>query len=50
MGRRDWFGDPMEVALVQLAADALPELPHSRRLNEIPSTRTESVFRLCINR
>jgi hypothetical protein len=33
MGRGDWFGDPMEVALVQLAADALPELPHSRRLN-----------------
>lgn len=34
--RRDWFGDPMEVALVQLAADALPELPHGRRVNEIP--------------
>ena len=31
-----WLGDPMEVALVQLAADALPSLPHSPRVNEIP--------------
>ncbi|HEV7401439.1 MAG TPA: cation-transporting P-type ATPase [Chthoniobacteraceae bacterium] len=31
-----WLGDPMEVALVQLAAAALPELPHSPRVNEIP--------------
>ena len=31
-----WLGDPMEVALVQLAADAMPELPHSPRVNEIP--------------
>jgi calcium-translocating P-type ATPase len=31
-----WLGDPMEVALVQLAADALPALPHSPRVNEIP--------------
>ena len=26
----------MEVALVQLAADAMPALPHSPRVNEIP--------------
>ena len=31
-----WLGDPMEVALVQLAAIALPALPHSPRVNEIP--------------
>ncbi len=31
-----WLGDPMEVALVQLASDALPTLPHSPRVNEIP--------------
>ncbi|MGB9275068.1 MAG: cation-transporting P-type ATPase, partial [Terrimicrobiaceae bacterium] len=31
-----WLGDPMEIALVQLAADAMPGLPHSPRLNEIP--------------
>jgi calcium-translocating P-type ATPase len=31
-----WLGDPMEVALVQLAAEAMPALPHSRRVNEIP--------------
>ncbi|MGB9274922.1 MAG: HAD family hydrolase [Terrimicrobiaceae bacterium] len=31
-----WLGDPMEVALVQLAADAMPRLPHSPRVNEIP--------------
>jgi len=31
-----WLGDPMEVALVQLAADALPALPDRRRVNEIP--------------
>jgi sodium/potassium-transporting ATPase subunit alpha len=31
-----WLGDPMEVALVQLAADAMPALPHSPRVNEIP--------------
>ena len=31
-----WLGDPMEVALVQLAADALPALPRSPRVNEIP--------------
>ena len=36
MGRRDWFGDPMEVALLQLATDALPELPRSLRINELP--------------
>jgi calcium-translocating P-type ATPase len=31
-----WLGDPMEVALVQFAADAMPALPHSPRVNEIP--------------
>ena len=31
-----WLGDPMEVALVQLATDAMLELPHSPRVNEIP--------------
>jgi calcium-translocating P-type ATPase len=36
MGRRDWFGDPMEMALVQLAADALEDLPHSKRVDEAP--------------
>jgi calcium-translocating P-type ATPase len=35
-GRRDWFGDPMEIALVEMAANALPELPHSQRINELP--------------
>ena len=31
-----WLGDPMEVAIVQLAADAMPSLPRSPRVNEIP--------------
>jgi sodium/potassium-transporting ATPase subunit alpha len=31
-----WLGDPMEVALVQFAADAMPALPHNPRVNEIP--------------
>ena len=31
-----WLGDPMEVALVQLAADAMPALPRSPRVDEIP--------------
>ncbi len=31
-----WLGDPMEVAIVQLASDAMPALPRSRRVNEIP--------------
>ncbi|MCE9611495.1 MAG: cation-transporting P-type ATPase [Chthoniobacter sp.] len=31
-----WLGDPMEVAIVQLAADAMPALPRSRRVSEIP--------------
>ena len=31
-----WLGDPMEVAIVQLAAEAMPALPRSRRVNEIP--------------
>jgi magnesium-transporting ATPase (P-type) len=33
---RGWLGDPMEVALVQLAADAMPQMPRSRRVTEIP--------------
>ena len=32
----DWLGDPMEVALIQLASEALPELPRSMKVNEIP--------------
>jgi calcium-translocating P-type ATPase len=31
-----WLGDPMEVALVEFAAHAMPDLPHSRRVDEIP--------------
>ena len=31
-----WLGDPMEVAIVQLAAATLPALPRSPRVNEIP--------------
>lgn len=31
-----WLGDPMEIALVQLAAESMPELPHSPRINVIP--------------
>ena len=31
-----WLGDPMEVALVQLAANVMPALPHSPRVSEIP--------------
>jgi calcium-translocating P-type ATPase len=31
-----WLGDPMEIALVQLAAETMPELPHSPRVNVIP--------------
>jgi sodium/potassium-transporting ATPase subunit alpha len=31
-----WLGDPMEIALVQLAADAIPALRLDPRLNEIP--------------
>ena len=31
-----WLGDPMEVALVEFAADAMPGLPHNPRVNEIP--------------
>jgi len=31
-----WLGDPMEVAIVELAAQALPRLPNSPRENEIP--------------
>jgi calcium-translocating P-type ATPase len=36
----DWLGDPMEVALINLATDALTELPRSRRVNEIPFDST----------
>ena len=32
----DWLGDPMEVALIQLASDVLTELPRGMRVNEIP--------------
>ena len=35
-GGAGWLGDPMEIALVQLAADAMPALPHSPRVDEIP--------------
>jgi calcium-translocating P-type ATPase len=31
-----WLGDPMEVAIVQLAAEAMPVLPCSKRVDEIP--------------
>ncbi len=31
-----WLGDPMEVALVELAAEAAPALPPNPRVNEIP--------------
>lgn len=31
-----WLGDPMEIALVELAADALPSLPNYARINEVP--------------
>ncbi|MEQ1862968.1 MAG: cation-transporting P-type ATPase [Chthoniobacteraceae bacterium] len=31
-----WLGDPMEVALVQLAADVMPALPDSPRVHETP--------------
>ncbi len=33
---QDWLGDPMEVAIVELAAKALHRLPNSTRENEIP--------------
>ncbi|MDA0811045.1 MAG: cation-transporting P-type ATPase, partial [Verrucomicrobia bacterium] len=32
----NWIGDPMEVAIVQLAAKAMPGLPRFPRLDEIP--------------
>ena len=35
-GATTWLGDPMEIALVQLAADALGTLPAIPRVNEIP--------------
>lgn len=35
-GHRGWLGDPMEVAIVELAANALPTLPLCRRVNELP--------------
>ncbi len=31
-----WLGDPMEIALVELAAESMPELPHSPRVHIIP--------------
>jgi len=35
-GKQVFFGDPMEVALVEMARRQLPELPVYRRLDEIP--------------
>ncbi len=35
-GESAWIGDPMEVALVQFAAEAMPALRLSPRVNEIP--------------
>lgn len=35
-GHREWLGDPMEIALVQMAVNALPVPPHFSRLDEIP--------------
>ena len=35
-GGSRWLGDPMEIALVEFAAAAMPELPRSPRVNEIP--------------
>ena len=35
-GTPSLLGDPMEVALVQFAAEVLPALPHSQHVNEIP--------------
>jgi len=31
-----WLGDPMEIALVELAARSMPQLPHSPRVHIIP--------------
>jgi sodium/potassium-transporting ATPase subunit alpha len=31
-----WLGDPMEIALIEMAADALPSLPNYARINEVP--------------
>jgi calcium-translocating P-type ATPase len=33
---RGWLGDPMEIALVELASRALEQLPRTPRVNEIP--------------
>ena len=35
-GKTVFLGDPMEVALIEMAQKALPELPAYRRLHEIP--------------
>ncbi|MEO8259575.1 MAG: cation-transporting P-type ATPase [Acidobacteriota bacterium] len=35
-GSVGWLGDPMEVALVRLAAEAIPALPSSARVSEVP--------------
>jgi sodium/potassium-transporting ATPase subunit alpha len=35
-GHREWLGDPMEIALVQMAVNALPAPPKCVRLDEIP--------------
>lgn len=31
-----WYGDPMEIAIIQFASDALSALPVCQRVNEIP--------------
>jgi sodium/potassium-transporting ATPase subunit alpha len=35
-GREAWRGDPMEVALVEMARAALPDLPEAPRVDEVP--------------
>jgi magnesium-transporting ATPase (P-type) len=35
-GKKFLFGDPMEIALVDMAQQVLPMLPAYRRLDEIP--------------
>ena len=35
-GKKTWLGDPMEAALVEMARRALPDLPDSQRMDEIP--------------
>ena len=35
-GRREWFGDPLEIALMELAEHAVPPLAQYARLDEVP--------------